>query len=445
MRERIQVDDQKFTLNGTEILLRGFGLGNWMNIEHFMSGLPGNDYQKRSVLREIYGAEHAEILLNEYLTNYLTEEDVIFIKSLGLNCVRIPFTHRYFEDERSGEFSNKGFNYIDRLLELLNKHDMYYILALHSAPGGQNPDAHADHMTGIANFWSDKTYRKRVTQIWREIAKYYSDNDRIAGFDILNEPVYAPDGEMLNETFEEIISAIRENDGDRIIFLQGESWAQDFTNINEPQDPQIAFSFHFYPIYTANWLSPQRWTKEDIAKEINYLVKIRSKFNRPVWCGETGVALSECSIEDAKDLMQDTLEVFEELSVSWSLWVYKDIGVMGIVYPKKNTGWMEFVDKVGWDHQHELESAQATLRFMEENLNFPSIPESTKFKLQFRVRGIFHELYLEQMLVPALRETSFDDFMDCVRSFHLTNCAQHVEFVQLIKTLTGERELYPGS
>ena len=42
---------------GNPILLRGFGLGGWMNMENFITGYPANEEAQREAIREVLGKE----------------------------------------------------------------------------------------------------------------------------------------------------------------------------------------------------------------------------------------------------------------------------------------------------------------------------------------------------------------------------------------------------
>src|SRR5689334_14953014 len=106
----IQVSGENLVLEGKKITLRGFGIGTWMNMEHFMTGMPGTDHQKKKLFSEIYGEEHAKEFFESYLSNFITEKDFIFLKQLGINTIRLAITYRHFEyDEHPGEYKEEGF------------------------------------------------------------------------------------------------------------------------------------------------------------------------------------------------------------------------------------------------------------------------------------------------------------------------------------------------
>jgi endoglucanase len=90
-----QITDQ----NGREIILRGIGLGGWMNMENFVTGFPANEESFREKMLSVLGPSKYAYFFERYLDYFFTEDDILFIKSLGLNTVRLPVNYRHFEDD----------------------------------------------------------------------------------------------------------------------------------------------------------------------------------------------------------------------------------------------------------------------------------------------------------------------------------------------------------
>jgi hypothetical protein len=82
----------------------------------FYSGYPGCEFQIREALAETIGEENSEyffdqvcqtVLLSawsstligvmQFLEAFFQDADAAFFKSLGLNCIRLPFNYRHFE------------------------------------------------------------------------------------------------------------------------------------------------------------------------------------------------------------------------------------------------------------------------------------------------------------------------------------------------------------
>ncbi len=58
-RQFLQSLNGEFLLNGKRILLRGFAVGSWMNLENFMIRIPGTEKKIRQTFAEVYGKEKA--------------------------------------------------------------------------------------------------------------------------------------------------------------------------------------------------------------------------------------------------------------------------------------------------------------------------------------------------------------------------------------------------
>lgn len=412
-----------------------------MNMEHFMTRLPGNDFHKKQVFSEIYGKEEAAVFFDNYLYNFITEKDFEFLKETGVNLLRLPFTYRHFEDDLyPGEYKESGFKHLDRVLELCQEYNIFAILDLHAAPGGQNPDFHADSDLGVSYFWYDVSLQNRVIKLWRFIADHYKDNPWLAGYDIINEPVNVPDADIFNNFFDRAIEAIREVDSKHILFLEGDHWAQDFSMLDNPCDPQLAYSFHYYPSFALNNGLFDTQAEEKIRNGLEPIInRLKEKFRRPLWCGETGMRYSRNMIERARDIVKITLDILEEHDVSWTLWTYKDTQAMGLVFPGDDTPWMKMVSKSNWDLFKEQEQAQEVFSLLEEKGYFKPIPEELRYKLQFRLRGLFQQLYIEQILKPILREIPWQEMKDYPVSFNWDNCDYYKEIAVLVKTYTSKK------
>ena len=51
--------------SGQPVILRGYNIGGWMNMENFLTGYPGTESQHRRVLRRVLGAELYDAFFEE--------------------------------------------------------------------------------------------------------------------------------------------------------------------------------------------------------------------------------------------------------------------------------------------------------------------------------------------------------------------------------------------
>ena len=166
-------------------------------MENFITGFPANENAFRQVVYRALGKEKADFFFDRYLEYFFTEEDARFIRSLGLNLVRLPFNYRHFEDDMNPTvIRESGLKHLDRVIKICADHEIYTILDLHAAPGYQNQDWHSDNPSQQAFFWQHKHFQDRAVWLWEIIADRYKDNPWVAGYNPLNEPS-DPTGECI--------------------------------------------------------------------------------------------------------------------------------------------------------------------------------------------------------------------------------------------------------
>src|SRR5215469_11753920 len=128
------------------VLLRGVGLGGWLNMENFITGYPGTESSHRAALGRVLGPRRAGLLLDSLLDSFFGPDDAAFIAALGMNCVRIPVNYRHWEsDARPGEFAAGGFARLDLAIAACAAAGLYTVIDLHAAQGCQNHHWHSDN------------------------------------------------------------------------------------------------------------------------------------------------------------------------------------------------------------------------------------------------------------------------------------------------------------
>src|SRR3954464_9884728 len=84
---------------GGRVLLRGVGLGGWMNMENFITGYPATESEMRAGVAKGLGAERAERFFDTLPARFFTGEDARLLAGLGVNCIRLPVNYRHFESD----------------------------------------------------------------------------------------------------------------------------------------------------------------------------------------------------------------------------------------------------------------------------------------------------------------------------------------------------------
>src|SRR5438270_2246141 len=235
--------------DGKPLLLKGINLGNWLLPEGYMFKFKTTNSPRliQAVISELVGEDEARQFWKAYRDNYITREDIHFIKQSGFNSVRIPFSYRLFVSEGTApRLEGPGYELLDRVVDWCRREGLYVILDMHAAPGGQTGD-NLDDRFGYPFLFESRESQELTVNLWRKIAARYRYQPAVIGYDLLNEPI-APyfDTASLNPKLEplyrKIVSGIREVDRNHIIFLGGAQWDTSFKVFGAPFDRKLVYT-----------------------------------------------------------------------------------------------------------------------------------------------------------------------------------------------------------
>ena len=74
-------------------------------------------------------------------------------------------------------------------LKACGKHNIYVILDMHGAPGGQTGQNIDDSPNNEPELFMNPIFEHRLTRLWLKLVERYKDNPVVAGYDLLNEPL----------------------------------------------------------------------------------------------------------------------------------------------------------------------------------------------------------------------------------------------------------------
>ena len=85
---------------------------------------------------QLVGPDFTADFWKAFKDNYVTREDIRFIKEQGANTIRLPFHYKLFTDEDYMGLTadQDGFARVDSLVEWCRESDLYLILDMHDAP-----------------------------------------------------------------------------------------------------------------------------------------------------------------------------------------------------------------------------------------------------------------------------------------------------------------------
>ena len=87
--------------NGKPLPLKGINLGNWLLPEGYMFKFKSANSPRliQTVINQLIGEDEAKRFWKDYRDNYITHDDIKFIKQAGFNSIRVPFSYRLFVSE----------------------------------------------------------------------------------------------------------------------------------------------------------------------------------------------------------------------------------------------------------------------------------------------------------------------------------------------------------
>ncbi|HEX3476531.1 MAG TPA: cellulase family glycosylhydrolase [Kofleriaceae bacterium] len=446
--------------SGAPVVLRGIGLGGWMNMENFITGYPANESLQRAALREALGDEGYRRFFDRFLAAFFTDADARFLASIGVNCVRLPFNYRHFEDDdRPFELKDEGFRTLDRAIDSCARHHIYTVLDLHALPGYQNQHWHSDNPTHWAQFWTQRHFQDRTVRLWEALAERYRDNPWVAGYNPINEPA-DPTGQAIAPFYRRIEAAIRAVDPHHVLFLDGNRYSLDFHMFGDPL-PNCVYTAHDYAL--PGFIDGGGYPGTTRGEYVDRAVVERSFLTRteymrrtgtPIWIGEFGPVFLGDAARDAEryQLLRDQLALYAQHAAGWSLWTYKDIGLQGLVYLPPDAPYLQRIAPVlakkarlGVDHwgsldtgvRHILEPIEQTFR--DEFPDFDPFP----FGIQSWVHTLVRHILLAEPLVrdfgrcfEGLTPDAAEALADC---FGFDRCRVRTPLADLL------REFLPAS
>lgn len=318
--------------DGTKLYIVGTNLGNWLNPEGYMFGFRKTNSPRfiNEMFCEMVGEEFTGEFWKQFKDNYITRKDVEFIASTGANTIRLPFHYKLFTDEdyMGLTSSQDGFARVDSVVAWCRDNDLYLILDMHDAPGGQTGD-NIDDSYGYPWLFDDESAQNKFCDIWREIADYYKNEPVILGYELINEPIapYFENVDELNSKLEPLhkraVAAIREVDNNHIILLGGSQWNGNFKPFTDwNYDDKLMYTCH-------------RYGSEPTADAIRGIIEFRDSVNLPMYMGEIG--------HNTNEWQSAFCDVMEENNIGYTFWPYKKIDSSCMVGVKAPENWDSIV------------------------------------------------------------------------------------------------------
>ena len=290
----------------------------------------------------------------EHFESYITEEDIRYIASLGMDHVRLGFDQVVLE-EKPGVYRECIFRKLDEFISWCEKYSLNIVLNLHKAIGN-----YCDIPEKVQLMESPEL-QERFIDLWLAVEERYRNNNKIA-FELLNE-VRDIDPQLWNKVADKVIKALRKHNGKRVLIIGGTCWNNPakLKDMTFYDDENIVYTFHFYapfefthqqgvlqadPLYY-NRKMPypgdieyyndyQKFVhgKDDVycglnEMNIEYLARelenacrfARMHPGTKLWCGEFGT-IRHAKLEWRENYMRDVIYLLKKNNISYCVWNY---------------------------------------------------------------------------------------------------------------------------
>jgi len=362
---------------GQEIHFKGMGLGGWLEPEGYMFGMSSfanSPTQIQQKIQELIGVDNTNLFYSTFRQNFVTESDIKALGNWGFNLVRLPFHYNILTPPDSpGVYLQSGWTIFDSLISWCSKYNIYVILDLHCAPGGESDQPISDYDPSVPSLWQDTAKQTRTVELWRIIANRYKDNPTVAGYDLLNEPRwnFSNGNKPLRDLYIRITTAIRSVDTSHILFIEGNQYATDFNDLTPPWDKKMVYSFHKY------------WNANNTSSIQSYL-NLRSSANVPLWLGETG--------ENSNSWFTECVSLMMQNDIGWSWWTLKKFNTINALLNVPFTS----------DYQQ-------LLNYWEGSGNKPSVTFATNALLRMADNLKFENCIIQNDMIDAIMRQPYDN------------------------------------
>jgi aryl-phospho-beta-D-glucosidase BglC (GH1 family) len=387
-----------------------------------------------------------------------------------MNVIRLPINYRHFETDQSPyNYLEAGFERLEQVLGWCERHDLYVILDLHAVQGWQNGDWHCDNSSRHSLFWTHKQFQDRFYALWQEFATRYRNRNVVAAYNIINEPLsnaqfgrfvpdneYVPDYQNLNRIYREAVESIREKDTEKIIILEGDYYSVLFAGLEVPFDRNLMYSSHNYieactsslPSYPGVF-NNNLWNDERIKQQFVQTegYQFAKQYNVPLLVGEFGFNAQHISEKPQAqlDAFIDQIKVYNENLIHWTIWTYKDVGLMGWLQFDPESDYMQTIRPVldakdalrtdfGWLAGYPEDVQELIDRLSDKVLSFiPGLdPATNRRYFSQAAMSTYTADQLQRLYVQQFTDKTETQIDQLLRSLRLENCLQNKKLNEAI-------------
>jgi aryl-phospho-beta-D-glucosidase BglC (GH1 family) len=201
---------------------------------------------------------------------------------------------------------------------------------MHGVPGGQSDEDH--NGLGKSNrLWFEPKYIQQFADAWGKIAAEFRGPE-VAMFDLMNEPMGAPNTAMLNLIYDRVIRSIRAVNTETVVIVEdGYKGFETTPHPNVPGWTNVCFSLHFYDFNAKTTEGHMTTLDKDLKKDL----PLRGYRNAPLYIGEFNLEPNA-----GPDVTHRFVNAMSQAGLSWTIWTWKaepskgTLGQWGVLRPK---------------------------------------------------------------------------------------------------------------
>jgi hypothetical protein len=173
------------------------------------------------------------------------------------------------------------------------------------------------------------------------------------------------------------------------------------------------------------------------------------KFNAAIWNGEFGPVYANPRYEpDAESINQqrynllgEQLKIYDKAKIPWTIWLYKDIGLQGMVHTSPNSPWNQLIQpflekkkalQLDWWGCYPSAEPEALFNPLITWLNKVSPTLSTSYPKHWKTERHVRCAIQNNLLADSLqaefaglfRDKSIEELDELAKSFHFDQCVQ---------------------
>lgn len=321
----------------------GMGIGGWLTNYKRFNVLP-NDRRLQITVGDM-----------EHFERYITEDDIKYIASLGMDHIRLGFDQVVLE-ESPYVYREKIIVLLHDFTEWCAKYGLRPVLNMHKAIGN-----YCDILEE-KGLMQTKELQEHFVAIWAMLEDEFSSEGDVV-FELLNEVVNSTADEW-NAVAKMAIDAIRAKNKERLIVVGGIEWnnPSGLPFVKVYDDENIIYTFHCYAphefthqqgVLQASQLFYNRKMPypcddieryRDYQRVVNGITDAYGKYSRMdktylydyltparefiekhpdkvLWCGEFGT-IRHAKLEWRENWMRDMISILKEWDIPYCVWNY---------------------------------------------------------------------------------------------------------------------------